>query len=227
MEGRVESDRGAGAVEPAGASSERSRGGRLLCWRAAVVGIVLLGVLAASAAAIAGPGHFRLAALLAARDPGGSVPNGNTIVVTGRGARVYGVRDRRNFVAALGSHETIVGGNRDDDLASLGDGVTIIAGRGNDLLYGGRDATLIAGIGARPTRQQWCVCRRLPVGLGKYRYRSAVGVGLDLWPARSVGCAYRRGLRWELSGVGWIDGLGVGMPGASGCRVMVVGRGRR
>jgi hypothetical protein len=60
---------------------------------------------------------------------------------------VYGARGRPNFIAALGSHETIVGGNRGDNLAALGDGVTIIGGAGNDVLYGGRDATLIAGTG--------------------------------------------------------------------------------
>jgi hypothetical protein len=109
-----------------------------------VVGIALLAVLAVSAVAIAGPA--RLAARLAARDPGARV-NGDTIVVRGAGARVYGARGRPNFIAALGSHGTIVGGNRGDNLAALGDGVTIIGGAGNDLLYGGRDATLIAGTG--------------------------------------------------------------------------------
>src|SRR5205085_5397554 len=104
-----------------GASSERSRRGRLLGWRGSVVGVVLLVVLGASAVAIAGP------AGLAARDPGARV-NGDTIVLTGAGARVYGARGRPNFIAALGSHETIVGGNRCDNLAAMGDGVSIIGG---------------------------------------------------------------------------------------------------
>ena len=103
----------------------------------------MLAVLAVSAVAIAGSG---LAARLAARDPGARV-DGDTIVVTGAGARVYGARDRPNFIAALGSHETLVGGQRGDDLAALGDHVTIIGGGGNDLLYGGRDATLVGGGG--------------------------------------------------------------------------------
>lgn len=111
-----------------------------------MVGIVLLSVLAVSAAATAGPARSGLAARLAARDPGARV-DGDTIVVTGGGARVYGAPDRPNFIAALGSHETIVGGNREDDLAALGDGVTIIGGAGNELLYGDRGASLNAGSG--------------------------------------------------------------------------------
>jgi hypothetical protein len=121
-------------------------GGRLFGWLAVVVAIVLLGVLGASAVASSGRARSRLAGRLASRDPGARV-DGDTIVATGAGARVYGARDRRNFIAALGPHETIVGGNRSDNLAALSDGVTIIGGGGNDLLYGGRDATLIAGAG--------------------------------------------------------------------------------
>ncbi len=145
-EGSVGSDRGPGAVDPAGTSSERSRPGRPLGWLAAAVGIVLLAVLAVSAVAIAGPAHSRLAARLASRDPGARV-NGDTIVATGGGARVYGAHGRPDFIAALGSHETIVGGNRGDNLAALGDNVTIVGGGGNDLLYGDRGATLIGGGG--------------------------------------------------------------------------------
>jgi hypothetical protein len=111
-----------------------------------VVGIVLVAVLAVSAVAIAGGVDSRAAARLAARDPGARV-NGNTIIATGAGARVYGGRGRLNFIAALGSRETIVGGNRGDDLGALGDRVTIIGGGGNDLLYGDRGATLIGGGG--------------------------------------------------------------------------------
>lgn len=142
----VGTDQGAGMVEPAGTSSERSRPGRPVGWLAAVVGIVLLAVLAMSAVAIAGRVDSRVAALLAARDPGARV-NGNTIIATGAGARVYGGRGRGNFMAALGSRETIVGGNRGDNLGALGDRVTIVGGGGNDLLYGDRGATLVGGGG--------------------------------------------------------------------------------
>src|SRR5436190_4766926 len=141
----VGSDLG-GPVEPAGTSSERSRPGRPLPRLAAVVGIVLVAVLAVSAVAIAGQGDLRVAARLAARDPGARV-NGNTIIATGAGARVYGGRGRANFMAALGSRETIVGGSRGDNLGALGDRATIIGGGGNDLLYGDRGATLVGGGG--------------------------------------------------------------------------------
>ena len=141
----VGSDLG-GTVEPAGISSERSRPGRPLPRLAAVVGIVLVAVLAVSAVAIAGQGDLRVAARLAARDPGARV-NGNTIIATGAGARVYGGRGRANFMAALGSRETIVGGTRGDNLGALGDHVTIVGGGGNDLLYGDRGATLVGGGG--------------------------------------------------------------------------------
>src|SRR5439155_9613000 len=115
----VGSDQWEGAVEPAGNSRERSRPGRPLGWLAAVVGIVLLAVLAVSAVAIAGRVDSRVAARLATRDPGARV-NGNTIIATGIAARVYGGRGRPNFMAALGSRERIVGGNRGDDLGALG-----------------------------------------------------------------------------------------------------------
>jgi hypothetical protein len=146
VEGSVGSDRGLSTTERAGTSMERSRHGRSLGWLAAVVGIVLLAALAVSAVAIAGPAHSRLAVRLASRDPGARV-NGDTIVVTGGGAGVHGARGRPNLIAALGSRETIVGGNRGDNLAALGDRVTIIGGGGNDLLYGGREATLVGGGG--------------------------------------------------------------------------------
>ena len=60
---------------------------------------------------------------------------------------MYGGRGRPNFMAALGSRETLVGGGRGDNLGALGDHVTIIGGGGNDLLYGDRDATLVGGSG--------------------------------------------------------------------------------
>jgi hypothetical protein len=102
--------------------------------------MVPLAVLAMSAVAIAAQSR------LASRDPGARV-NGTTIVVAGAGARVSGAGDRPNFIAALGSHETIVGGNRGDNLAAQGKDVTIIGGGGNDVLYGDRGATLIGGGG--------------------------------------------------------------------------------
>src|SRR5436190_14664249 len=95
----------------------RSRPGRPLGWLVAVVGSVLLGGLAVSAVAIAERVDSRLVARLASRDPGARV-NGNTIVATGAGARVNGGRGRPNFMAALGSRETIVGGDRGDNLGA-------------------------------------------------------------------------------------------------------------
>jgi hypothetical protein len=135
-----------GIAGPAGASTETSRHARRFGWTAAVVGIVLLAVSTVSADAIAQPNGSRLAARLAARDPGARV-QGNTIVATGAGARVYGSRDRPNFVAALGSRQTIVGGRRGDHLAALGKRVTIMGGRGDDVVYGRRGARLVGGPG--------------------------------------------------------------------------------
>ncbi len=87
-----------------------------------------------------------LAARLAARDPGARV-GGNTIVATGNGTWVFGVPHRPNFIVALGSHETIIGGGRDDNLAARGQDVTIRAGGGNDVIYGGPGGTLVGGSG--------------------------------------------------------------------------------
>jgi hypothetical protein len=87
-----------------------------------------------------------LAASLAARDPGARL-GGNTIVGTGPGARIFGVPDRPNFIVALGAGATIAGGSRDDQLGALADNVTIRGGGGNDLIHGGRGATLIGGSG--------------------------------------------------------------------------------
>jgi hypothetical protein len=87
-----------------------------------------------------------LAAQLAARDPGAAV-GGNTIVVTGAGARVFGVPRRVNFIIALGAHERISGGEKDDQLGALGTNVTINGGRGDDLIFGGPGGKLIGGPG--------------------------------------------------------------------------------
>jgi Ca2+-binding RTX toxin-like protein len=113
---------------------------------ATVVVVVLLAVLTVSAEAIGQPGDSRRALRLAAHDPGARV-QGNTIVATGARARVYGSRGRPNFIAALGSRQTIVGGRRGDHLAALGDHVTIIGGGGHDLVFGHRGARLIGGSG--------------------------------------------------------------------------------
>jgi hypothetical protein len=135
-----------GIAQPAGASTERSRRARPFGWIAAVVVVVLLAVLTVSADAIGQPGDSRRALRLAAHDPGARV-KGNTIVATGARARVYGSRGRPNFIAALGSHQTIFGGRRGDHLAALGDHVTIIGSGGDDLVYGRRGARLVGGSG--------------------------------------------------------------------------------
>jgi len=93
-----------------------------------------------------------LASLLAARDPGARV-GGNTIVATTAGERVYGVSRRPNFIAALGSRETIVSGAVGDELGAVGDGVRIesrgghgmIVDLGNNgrILVGGRGNTVV------------------------------------------------------------------------------------
>jgi hypothetical protein len=83
---------------------------------------------------------------LAARDPGARV-GGNTIVTTAAGDRTFGVRGRPNFIMALGSNETITGGNKADELGARGSNVTIRAGRGDDVVYGGPGGTLVGGPG--------------------------------------------------------------------------------
>jgi hypothetical protein len=113
---------------------------------AVVVGAVLLAVSPVSADAIGRAGDSPPSPRLTARDPGARV-HGNTIVATGARARLYGSRSRPNFVAALGSHQTIVGGRRSDHLAALGDHVTIIARGGHDRVYGARGARLVGGSG--------------------------------------------------------------------------------
>jgi hypothetical protein len=88
----------------------------------------------------------RLAARLTASDPARLV-GGNTTVATGDGAAVRGVPHRPNFIAALGSNETVFGGDRSDEIVALGDHVTIRAGHGNAYILGGPRGTLVAGSG--------------------------------------------------------------------------------
>jgi Ca2+-binding RTX toxin-like protein len=97
-------------------------------------------------AGTARPPTHGFAPQLAARDPGAPL-GGNTIVVRGDGARVFGVPRRPNFIIALGANETIRGGKKNDQLGALGTDVTIRGGRGDDLIYGGPGGTLIGGPG--------------------------------------------------------------------------------
>ncbi len=117
-------------------------GGLLLAWL-----VLVLGAVRPVRAIASGPtADGGLGARLAARDPGARV-GGNTIVAIGDGVRVVGVLRRSNFIAALGSHVTIVGGDSNDQLGALGDDATIRAGTGTDLIYGGTGAKLIGGSG--------------------------------------------------------------------------------
>jgi hypothetical protein len=92
------------------------------------------------------PARGGLAATLAARDPGAPIA-GNTIVVAGTGARVFGVPRRPNFIMALGANETISGGAENDQLGALGSNVTINGGAGDDLIFGGPGGTIAGGPG--------------------------------------------------------------------------------
>jgi hypothetical protein len=83
-----------------------------------------------------------LASRLTEADPGALV-NGRTIVATGNGERVVGDLHRANFIAGLGSNQTIVGGSGNDNLTAFGEDVTILAGSGTGVLYGGQRATLV------------------------------------------------------------------------------------
>jgi hypothetical protein len=76
------------------------------------------------------------AAHLAKLDPGGRI-GGNTIVGTSNGDSLLGVAHRVNFIVALGSGETMVGGRNADQLGALGRNATIRGGAGNDLIHGG------------------------------------------------------------------------------------------
>jgi hypothetical protein len=107
----------------------------------------LVGVALAVTCAVCAPSSARaldigLAARLTEADPGALV-NGRTIVATADGERVAGDPHRANFIAALGSNETIVGGSGNDNLTAFGDDGTILAGSGIGVLYGGTRATLV------------------------------------------------------------------------------------
>jgi Ca2+-binding RTX toxin-like protein len=108
--------------------------------------LVAMGVLAGAATATAARATraSALAAALVARDPGART-GANTIVAAANGDRILGVKDRSNFIAALGTNQTIIGGNRHDNLGARGDNATIRAGKGGAFVYGGRGATLIGG----------------------------------------------------------------------------------
>ena len=85
--------------------------------------------------------------VLAARDPGGRV-GGNTIVIGGTGGTIYAVPDRANYILDLGSHQSVLAdGAGNDQVGALGKDVTIRAGSGRDLIYGGAGGTLIGGSG--------------------------------------------------------------------------------
>jgi len=83
---------------------------------------------------------------LAARDPGARL-GGATIVTDGRGGRIFGVPGRSNFIVAVGSGATIVGGGGHDELGALANNVTIRGRGGNDLIHAGRGATIHGGPG--------------------------------------------------------------------------------
>ena len=103
-------------------------------------------VLAAPAGARQQPGQSRraLAARLLRLDPGGRF-GGVTIVGVSDGDLLLGVANRVNFMIALGSGETIVGGNRADALGALGKNATINGGAGNDAIHGGPGHDTLSG----------------------------------------------------------------------------------
>jgi hypothetical protein len=82
------------------------------------------------------PTRRELAERLLKLDPGRRL-GGDTIVGVSNGALLLGVPNRINFMIALGSGETIVGGNRADQLGALGKNATIRGGAGNDSIHGG------------------------------------------------------------------------------------------
>jgi hypothetical protein len=90
------------------------------------------------------PSVRALAARLLKLDPGRSI-GGNTIVGVRHGDVLLGVANRVNFIIALGSGETIVGGNRDDQLGALGKNATIKGGAGDDAIHGGPGHDTIYG----------------------------------------------------------------------------------
>lgn len=103
-------------------------------------------MVAVCAQASALPADRGLARRIAAEDPGAAV-GGNTIVVTGDGATVFGASHRSNFIFALGSNDTVVGGDGRDELHGLGENDTIRAGSGDAYVWGGPGGTLVGGTG--------------------------------------------------------------------------------
>ena len=103
-------------------------------------------VLAAPAGAGRRPPLTRraLAARLLKLDPARRL-GGDTMVGVSNGDLLLGVADRVNFMVALGSGETIVGGNRADQLGALGKNATIHGRAGNDLIDGGPGHDTLSG----------------------------------------------------------------------------------
>ncbi len=148
--GRGSRSRDRGVVRERGRSWSvlESRGRRRQACGVAVlvVEVLLLFSFAVAADASKNPQSIGFAAHLATLDPGARA-DATTIVGTGNGQIIYGVPGRTNFIAALGSDETVFGGDRNDQLGGRGNHVTIVAGNGNDLIYGGPGGTLIGGTG--------------------------------------------------------------------------------
>ena len=91
-----------------------------------------------------GPGGPGFARHLAKLDPGGRI-GANTTIGTANGDSLLGVPNRINFIVALGSGETMVGGRGADQLGALGRNATIEGGAGNDLIHGGPGHDIIYG----------------------------------------------------------------------------------
>lgn len=85
-----------------------------------------------------------LAVHLAALDPGRPI-GGNTVIGSSNGEFLVGVPRRINFIVAIGSDATIVGGQEADQLGALGRNATIDGGGGNDLIHGGPGHDVING----------------------------------------------------------------------------------
>jgi Ca2+-binding RTX toxin-like protein len=103
-------------------------------------------VLAAPAGARQGsaPSRRELAERLLKLDPGRPL-GGDTIVGVSNGDLLLGAANRVNVMIALGSGETIVGGNRADQLGALGKNATIRGGAGTDAIRGGAGQNVISG----------------------------------------------------------------------------------
>jgi hypothetical protein len=94
-----------------------------------------------------GPSRRAFAEHLLKLDPGRPL-GGDTIVGVSNGDLLLGDPNRINVMLALGSGETIAGGNRSDQLGALGKNATIHGGSGTDVIRGGRGHdTLFGGAG--------------------------------------------------------------------------------